>query len=771
MKKQVQVERESVKETRSSGDEATLQEELPARQRALNFRDPRERETHLRAFLAWLPKVLHDAPGIDWTRLPSDVMGYLIRSVGDSLDAIPIALAISCAMDGVGNNTLHTYSHQLTSLLRRLRTDYGMREFSELGTRQIWDRFVAGRTLSPGDTRSLTAYESLQTLHVRAYLERLTERQRVVWEQYALPQLPAGFIKRQGQHDATTAASEQRRREQTDVLIPLFPLLLELAQLRKQAAERLIKEFRKHRDRAIAGEIELPYHFQYTDRLFKLSEDASTLSALEINEHEVTYSLTLWTQVSWMQVHAAQYEESTRLRAKRQQDAYAPSRTMYFLQYQGQPENFLWFGTLIAKRLLGYKQTSAGKNYREYAASRPGLLTPVHRDSKWLSTASRAVGDAVLFEPESLYRGTLFATALATLALTSGNRVNELLQVSAKRFETLIVDELKNQLPTGRKIGILVQKLLPKGYRHENERQFFLISEMAGRLLAEIGQLLEAAHGGSIPIVHPYEHSKAEDLHPEPYLFQWAASADGRIGMLTSADVEGLLRFLFYGLTLTTRTGKPIRVAPHLLRHVLATHARTVQKVPAEAVAFLLHHRVLLPDSSRALTISVATAYYSRLPLEQLLALLFEAQATLPSRYNRSYLQVPLPSTLEQMDAPLRRTFEEWSTIGPTVFGFCSAGVCVRPNNRALCLNCPFLVPHYSNLRNAQIWRKLYTHQAELHDVHGHHVDAQQSRQLVQYLDDLIRIMEIQIRTRQDGGYLPFADTLPSGQDNEGEHA
>ena len=117
MKKQVQVERESVKETHSSGDEATLQEELPARQRALNFRNPGEREAHIRAFLAWLPKVLHDAPGIDWTRLPSEVMGYLIRSVGDSLDAIPIALAISCAMDGIGNNTLHTYSHQLTSLL------------------------------------------------------------------------------------------------------------------------------------------------------------------------------------------------------------------------------------------------------------------------------------------------------------------------------------------------------------------------------------------------------------------------------------------------------------------------------------------------------------------------------------------------------------------------------------------------------------------------------------------------------------------------------
>ena len=31
---------------------------------------------------------------------------------------------------------------------------------------------------------------------------------------------------------------------------------------------------------------------------------------------------------------------------------------------------------------------------------------------------------------------------------------------------------------------------------------------------------------------------------------------------------------------------------------------------------------------------------------------------------------------------------------------------------------------------------------------------------MIQYLDDIITIMQIQIRARQDGGYLPFADTL-----------
>ena len=76
----------------------------------------------------------------------------------------------------------------------------------------------------------------------------------------------------------------------------------------------------------------------------------------------------------------------------------------------------------------------------------------------------------------------------------------------------------------------------------------------------------------------------------------------------------------------------------------------------------------------------------------------------------------------------------------------------------------------YSNLRNAKTWRKLYVLQAQLHDAHGHAVDAKQARQMVQYIDDIIRVMEIQIRTRQDAGILPFADTLPpSAQDDEGE--
>src|SRR5260370_33462967 len=183
--------------------------------------------------------------------------------------------------------------------------------------------------------------------------------------------------------------------------------------------------------------------------------------------------------------------------------------------------------------------------------------------------------------------------------------------------------------------------------------------------------------------------------------------------------------------------GKPIQIAPHLLRHVLATHARTVQNIPAEALAYLLHHRVTLSGASYALTFSEATAYYSRLPVAKLLALLSEVQSTLVAGQVHSYLQVPLPQTLEQGEDALRKHFERCGMIGPTVLGFCSAGTCVRPDNRRICANCPFLVPHYSNLSKAKTWLKLYELQAKLHDEQGHSVDAEQMRKVCQYLRDI----------------------------------
>src|SRR5207244_10677050 len=114
----------------------------------------------------------------------------------------------------------------------------------------------------------------------------------------------------------------------------------------------------------------------------------------------------------------------------------------------------LWYGDLIAQRRMGSERAPSGRGgmRREFYVSRPGLLTPSLEEGSWFS--KHGLPDEMLFEPEGLYRGTLYAAARATLALTKGRRMNELLQMSTTHFETLVVDELKNQQPTGRKIGI-----------------------------------------------------------------------------------------------------------------------------------------------------------------------------------------------------------------------------------------------------------------------------------------------------------------------------
>src|SRR5436309_10229984 len=153
-----------------------------------------------------------------------------------------------------------------------------------------------------------------------------------------------------------------------------------MAQLRKQAAERFVKEFRRHRERAMRGEIELPYQFQYTDRYFTIAENAATLAEARLIEQEVTLSLTLWDRVSWVQGHLKRYRHGTRLAMRRREGSFAPENNSYFLQYEGKTENLLWWGNIIATQQFGVVTSPDGKRARGVIVTRPGLLNPLKGD-------------------------------------------------------------------------------------------------------------------------------------------------------------------------------------------------------------------------------------------------------------------------------------------------------------------------------------------------------------------------------------------------------
>jgi hypothetical protein len=183
----------------------------------------------------------------------------------------------------------------------------------------------------------------------------------------------------------------------------------------------------------------------------------------------------------------------------------------------------------------------------------------------------------------------------------------------------------------------------------------------------------------------------------------------------------------------------------------MATAARQEHEVPAEAVAFVLHHK------QTGLTIPEATQYYSQQTQEQQLLALAEFLETVEDQVTSIVLSMPDERTLEQMDDDLRDVFDRWHTLLETAFGFCGrAGLCPRGHNRSLCLGCPHLVPNPSKRPEAVKWRAAYAKQADELERDGALIDARQVRFQVQELDDLINSMKVMQQARDNGKHAPL---------------
>jgi len=280
--------------------------------------------------------------------------------------------------------------------------------------------------------------------------------------------------------------------------------------------------------------------------------------------------------------------------------------------------------------------------------------------------------------------------------------------------------------------------------------------------LGEIKKGLEEKHG-SVPCVAPSKTSaKYEHLRPERSFFQWEASSDGKVGILSLNDVQVLLRFVLHGLDLSTARGEPIRVSVHLLRHVMATSARQYQHVPAEAIAhFFLHHRFkTVHESSFS---SVVSDYYWQMTHEQRLALIRDYLDEQEEHDRALVLTPPTPRDLEHMNDDLRSVYEHWHTLHPTAFGNCGCpGLCPRGTDRALCLGCSYHVEDPAKLEAALAWRASYAQQAASLDAQDNFIDARQARIKVQHLDDMINVMRMQREEEAAGRYIPVFKVLPS---------
>jgi hypothetical protein len=750
-----------------------------------------DRDDQLKAFFTWLPAELHDAPGIDWTQLTSDVMGYLIRQFENSADAAVMAVAAASMHGAIDQYSQRTRIKQLGRLLQNLRATTPIQCLADLKQEQIWFDWAAKQGKTEGARQKLTAYAVSSTGYVPRYLRRLTIAERHRMQHYALPPLPVDFFEKCFPYKELTARQKQARKETTDILVPLYPLLRQLVCLRKQLAERTLLAIREACRKVEAGEASLPYHFEHLDTLPEVSHDARTVAEVRLQGREVTMRLILWDKRTWVTEHADRYSDTAVENATQGKEAYTEEHNCFFVQFVGDARDLLWFGDLVEQRVFkkfgiwGRNPSLERKDFRARwmyarqcgfssgcACGPRGLLDP---GDHWFAVQAER-GEELLMEFESLYRGILFGSALAMLALSNGSRMSELLQVSMNkerritRTETVLLlgeDGLpqmgENGQPLTKQVKLHFQYLLPKGAKTEEERQLFPLSKEALRLLEEIKQLLKARHG-ELPVVAPARtNTKREHLFPERYLFQWDALSDEVPTSISSADVQVLLRFMFHGLDLFTAQGKPIRVGVHVLRHVMSTHARHYRHVPPEVIAhFFLHHR-LRELTGHTPSFPEISQYYTLMTEEQRFTVI---RADLDEQEEMDHMllaMVPNVADLEQKNEAIQATYEIWHALHPTAFGHCACpGLCPRENDRSLCLGCGYHVEDPEKLGAALVWRADYAKQAELFEAQGNAIDARQARIKVQLLDDMINVMRMQIEEEAAGRYIPVFKVLPS---------
>jgi hypothetical protein len=473
-----------------------------------------------------------------------------------------------------------------------------MSHLSDLKYEQIWHDWANAQENKAMAKQRLASYLAVSTGHFLRYLRRLTLSEQQRMQRYALPPPPIDFSESYFPSKQARSTQRQERKATTDILVPLYPILRQIVRLRKQLAERTLIAVRAACRKVQEGEASLPYHFEHTDVIPEVSRDVKTVAEARVLGREITLKLILWDKRTWVIMHPDRYCEDSVGHAQDRKKAYDEEHNCFFIQAESDAHDFLWFGDLVEQRVLKSfepwyrKELPEPEDYQsrwKYARNcgfsngctcdRPGLLTSGNR---WFGVQAER-GNELLVEFESLYRGVLFGSALAMLALSNGSRMTELLQVSMNkerritRTETVLLlsdDGLpqmgENGQPLTKQVKLHFQHLLPKGAKTDEERQLFPLSKEALRLLEEIKCELIARHG-EVPVVAPaVTNTKREHLGPERYLFQWNALTGERAQSIGYGDAQKLLRFMFHGLDLYTTQGKPIRVAVHVLRHVMS---------------------------------------------------------------------------------------------------------------------------------------------------------------------------------------------------------
>ena len=515
------------------------------------------------------------------------------------------------------------------------------------------------------------------------------------------------------------AAAQRERKAKTDVVSECATAILALMLARYPSMDRFVRWYRQQIEQIEAGHRSIPARLVYEDDQLDLPRqpgpDAVSVAELRWRTAPVRLELTIWRPYEFSQQRLADRiqhtppESKERLVAVRAQSDWKDRAGTgihadphaYFVEVHS-TDRMPWFmgpATRWHARLTQDGLAGARASGGEIGVGHAGVGTPVERLVSYLGGVFasdrqhdvRPTAAGVCFEPEALYRGVLFGTAIVTLMLTADARIHEILQISVDRFvKPVRIYVVKNpdgtpkRDPTTNRIVtdvIVEQRLLPKGRMRDELRLQYDVSA-ARQHFQEMTRLLKAAHSGQVPVVfYSNRHPKAEQLGAERYLFQW----NGR--HLSPTTANHLIRLVLDDVVLVDRAGERIDVTSHLLRHAAATVQRQHYGVPLELLAEAMGHTLGADGQAPE-----ATRYYSQMTEAQKAEIRHDAilaitdDATLALRVIEPEEEAKrIERLIAEGDERTREILERYGGLHPVTFGHCGfPGLCVRGTTRVL---------------------------------------------------------------------------------------
>jgi Phage integrase family len=551
------------------------------------------------------------APRINWEQVQRRTLNYLIEQVAGSLWVNHLALLVGVSICHARLDP-KTVDMRLRTLHRRwqiLFPAYHLTGFAE------WDPAIH----IPRYMTDLDLEDSLETRHqflsnytssvwsLQMYFHSLPEPDRVLYAQWNLPPLPTGMRKQVCREQELQEAQARRRKAESDAVTPHFAQIRSESHVRWNELYRLRQKFQEVGDLVRTGQAALPVAFSY--------EEARRKQRLHF---------LLWNRSSFVLAHADQYPRSVVTNARYHKAGYRPEHNHFFLEFVGadnlaekdgprDPDALLWFGDLLRYNVIGKYATSgtpeevqrkqaylrswgygtgfgiygvgddSERDCQPFLAEHPGILSGLQADgsAEFIDAACKR-SQGPLLHVEQLFAAATFGLAALDFFLTTGGRMNELLQISLtpECLYTMMVEGTQR----------LLIRLIPKGRDLPAD---YMVGPETVRNFEHVAHLLKEHYqlqaGDVLPSVAIHaDNNRAPDFPDcRPYLFQYHGKH------FSYRTITACLRFLCHGMVFTNAEGKAVVLKAHLLRHVFATHLRQVEGVPLDIVAVILHQKSL----------------------------------------------------------------------------------------------------------------------------------------------------------------------------------